>query len=506
MTKPHQPWFVRRPLPESITKIHLIGIAGSGMGAFACMLREAGYTVRGSDQNVYPPMSDILRDNGIDWFEGWTGSHLDWGPDCVIVGNVCRRDNPEALDAEVRGIPCVSFPQALCDLFLAQRIPVVVTGTHGKTTTTALTAFLLHGAGLSPGMLVGGKAQNFDRSCLIGTKGSPFVVEGDEYDTAYFDKGPKFLHYRPQIAILNNIEFDHADIYDSLDEIIENFDRLMDVLSPTSLLLANADDPLVLERAERHTGRLVTYGFGEQAQLRAIDVQPGRTGCRFTLVRDGDVVGVVDSPLAGRHNVWNTLAAFGVGFELGVTFEALITVLPGFKGTQRRQEEKGEVGGVLVMDDYAHHPTAIRETLNALKYRYPERRIWGVYEPKSNTARRNIHQDAYSSAFDGADRVLLAKPYAKQDGLEDANKLDVDQLVADIKSRGTPASYRADVNGVLETLLEQTQAGDLVVIMANSGFGGLTGKLLSALSETAHGRSSAQVSRPSGQQTVSSRD
>ncbi|MEE2787610.1 MAG: Mur ligase family protein [Myxococcota bacterium] len=481
MTKPHQPCFIRRPMPSTVERIHLIGIAGSGMGAFACMLQEAGFEVRGSDQNVYPPMSDILSARGIQWMESWRPEHLDWTPELVIVGNVCRSDNPEAVEAEARGIPCVSFPQALSDLFLVDRTPVVITGTHGKTTTTTLTTYLLHRCGLEPGMLVGGVAQNFGKTYLIGASGAPFVVEGDEYDTAFFDKGPKFLHYRPKIAVLNNIEFDHADIYDDLDEIIENFDRLMNILGPDTVLLANGDDPLVMARAEQAEGRVVTYGFREGVHLRAIDVQPGPTGCRFTLMRGGKVIGDVQSPMAGRHNVWNTLAAFGACFELGLPFEVVVAGLPGFKGAQKRQEEKGEINGVLVIDDYAHHPTAIRETLAALRHRYPGRRMWGVYEPKSNTARRNIHQRAYTESFDAADEVLLAKPYVKKDGLSQAEMLDVDALVKAISARGTPARYRPDVDGVLDYLLANTAPGDVVVIMANSGFGGLNQKLLAGL-------------------------
>jgi UDP-N-acetylmuramate: L-alanyl-gamma-D-glutamyl-meso-diaminopimelate ligase len=484
LTKPHQPWFIRKPFPSQVEKIHLIGIAGSGMGAFACMLQEAGFEVRGSDMNVYPPMSDVLTGRNIRWMEGWSADHLGWGPDLVIVGNVCRRDNPEAVAAEELGIPFVSFPQALSDLFLHERRPVVVTGTHGKTTTTTLTSWLLHDVGLEPGMLVGGVSRNFDSTYLIGGgPGRPFVVEGDEYDTAFFDKGPKFLHYQPSIAILNNIEFDHADIYDDLDEIVENFDRLMDILGPECLLLANADDPLVVERAARTAARVRTYGFAEGADLRAVNVSPGSEGCVFDLVVNGETWGTIDSPMAGRHNVWNTLAAFGVGAELGAGFDELQTALRGFAGSKRRQEERGEVGGVLVMDDYAHHPTAIRETLDALRARYPERRIWSIYEPKSNTARRNFHQQAYATAFNSADRVVLAKPYAKNDGLTGDELLDVETLVADISSNDVSAVYRQDVPAILEHLLDETRAGDLVVIMANSGFGGLTERLLDALQE-----------------------
>ncbi|MCB9538364.1 MAG: hypothetical protein H6704_19105 [Myxococcales bacterium] len=482
MTKPNQPWFVRRPLPAGVAKVHLVGIAGAGMGAFACMLQEAGYTVRGSDQNVYPPMSDVLRARDIAWFEGWAAAHLDWGPDLVVIGNVCRRDNPEAVAAEARGIAAVSFPQAFGDLFLEGRVPVVIAGTHGKTTTTSLTTWLLHGAGARPGMLVGGVHRNFDAAYLLqGGAGDPFVVEGDEYDTAYFDKGPKFLHYRPAICVLNNIEFDHADIYDDLDEIIENFDRLMDLLGPETVLLANLDDPLVMQRAARAGGRVVTYGFGADATLRATDVQPDADGCTFTFHRPGAAPLAVRSPLAGRHNVWNTLAAFGVALECGLDPAQLLAPLATFAGVKKRQEEKGEADGVLVIDDYAHHPTAIRETVAALRARYPGRRLWAVYEPKSNTARRNVHQQDYATAFDAADRVVLARPFVKQDKLAADEKLDVDRLVADIGARGVEATYRADVDDALAYLVEQVRPGDVVVFMSASGFGGIHDRLLAAL-------------------------
>ncbi|MCA9541370.1 MAG: UDP-N-acetylmuramate dehydrogenase, partial [Myxococcales bacterium] len=283
------------------------------------------------------------------------------------------------------------------------------------------------------------------------------------------------------IAVLGNIEFDHADIYDSLEEIVENFDRLIDILPADGLLLANIDDPLVMARAARARAKVVTYGFGEGADLRAVAVAPGPSGCDFTLIDHGVDRGRIRSPLAGRHNVWNTLAAFGAAFELGVSLPALQEGLTGFLGAGKRQEEKGEVGGVLIIDDYAHHPTAVRETLAALRARYPGRRLFGVYEPKSNTARRGIHQQAYAEAFDAADRVVLARPYVKQDGLSQAEMLDVDQLITDLKQRGLDARYLPDAEAIAAHLAEETQAGDLVVVMANSGFGGLIDKLLGRL-------------------------
>ncbi|MCB9522081.1 MAG: hypothetical protein H6702_01710 [Myxococcales bacterium] len=483
MTKPHQPWFIRRPLPERVQTVHLIGIAGAGMGAFACMLQDAGFQVRGSDMNVYPPMSDVLRGRGIAWMEGWDAGHLDWDPDLVIVGNVCRRDNPEAVEAERRGI-AVSFPQAFADLFLPERTPVVIAGTHGKTTTTALTTWLLQGAGLRPGMLVGGVTLNFDATYLLqGGAGDPFVIEGDEYDTAYFDKGPKFLHYRPKIAALNNIEFDHADIYDDLDEIIENFDRLMDLMGPDTVLFANGDDPKVMARAARAQGRVITYGFSAGNALRATHVEPHSAGCRFVLERAGHPPQSVESPLAGRHNVWNTLVALGVGLELGAELADLLAALATFKGVKKRQEERGEVAGVLVIDDYAHHPTAIRETLDALRARYPGRRLWAVYEPKSNTARRNIHQGDYATAFAGADLTVLARPFVKRDDFGADERLDLSRLVAEISAHGTPARHTPSVDDAFRLLCDEVRPGDVVVFMSSSGFEGIHDRLLGALAQ-----------------------
>ncbi|MBU0551026.1 hypothetical protein KKF91_07205 [Myxococcota bacterium] len=481
MTKPHQPWFIRRPLPPQVQRVHLIGIAGAGMGAFACMLQEAGYTVRGSDQNVYPPMSDVLTARRIPWMEGWDAAHLSWGPDLVIVGNICRKENPEALAAEARGI-AVSFPQAFSDLFLADRAPVVITGTHGKTTTTALTAHLLHHAGLDAGMLLGGVSANFNATYRLNqTPAAPFVVEGDEYDTAYFDKGPKFLHYRPQIAVLNNIEFDHADIFDDIAEVELSFDRLMDLLEPSACLLVNGDDPRALARAARARCRVVKYGFEAGAALRAVEIQPHAAGADFRLIHEGIDRGLIRSPMAGRHNVWNTLAAFGVGLTLGVGLEALKAGLAAFKGVAKRQEEKGEVGGVLVIDDYAHHPTAIRETLAALRARYPGRRLWAVYEPKSNTARRDVHQADYARAFDAADEVALARPFAKRNDFPDDARLDLDRLIAEISARGPRARYLDGVDQTLAALRAEARAGDVVVFMSSSGFGGIHERLLAAL-------------------------
>ena len=471
MTKAHQPLFIRKPFPSTVHKIHLIGIAGSGMGAFACMLKQAGYEVRGSDQNIYPPMSDTLAQEHIPVMLGWNADHLAWQPDLVIVGNVCRRDNAEAVAAEKLAIPFVSFPQALCDLFLHDRSPIVVAGTHGKTTTTSILSWLLYSHDPQrTGMLVGGIGGNFNTPFLIGASGGAFVIEGDEYDTAFFDKGPKFLHYRPQVALLNNVEFDHADIYDDLEEIKENFDRLCVLMNEGKTLWVNQDDELALQCAQHATGTVITYGLHATAMWWASDIHVHTKGSSFTLNYEGHHYHV-DSPLAGRHNIYNTVVALGIAHHnYGMPITAAITALQAFKGVQKRQEEIGEVDGVLVIDDYAHHPTAIYETILALKARYPQRRLWAIYEPKSNTARRNIHQVEYAKAFSVADVVRLARPFKKKNDFADDEKLNLEQLTQELSEQGINSQSCADIDELLQQLTQQVQAGDLLVFMSSSSF------------------------------------
>lgn len=496
MTKPHQPWFIRKPTPEKVQKIHILGLAGSGMGAFGCMLKEAGYEVRGSDRAAYPPMSDILAEREIPLSLGWDPSHLDWDPDWVIIGNVCRSDNPLVLAAEEKGLPSVSFPQAISDLFLAQRRPVVIAGTHGKTTTTTLTAWLLTATDHiissqeETGLLVGGQGGNFKGPFHIGSEGSPFVIEGDEYDTAFFDKGPKFLHYRPEVALLNNVEFDHADIYDSIEEIEENFERLCDLITEGKTLWVNRDDQRAMRCAQRVTGQVITYGFAPEASWRATHVNPHQAGCDFTLHLPSGETFNVCSPLAGRHNVWNTIAALGMAHtHFQRPIPELLRALQSFRGVQKRQEELGEADGVLVMDDYAHHPTAIRETIDALIARYPERRLWAIYEPKSNTARRNIHQEEYASAFKAAPVVRLARPFKKEDHFSEDERLDLDQIISQLEAQGVDAKTAPEIDGLVSELIEIAQPGDLLVFMSSSSFEGAQRKVLEGLRARAPQRS-----------------
>jgi UDP-N-acetylmuramate: L-alanyl-gamma-D-glutamyl-meso-diaminopimelate ligase len=486
MTKPNQPLFTRYPTPSNVKKIHLIGIAGAGMGAFACMLQDAGFEVRGSDQNVYPPMSDTLKAKNIPYHEGWQASNLDWQPDWVIVGNVCRRDHIEVLTAQERQIPYASFPQALHDLFLVHHSPIVIAGTHGKTTTTSLTAWLLADQGLDPGLLVGGISQNFNVPYLLG-KGKPFVVEGDEYDTAFFDKGPKFLHYAPKTAVINNIEFDHADIYDDLDEIVENFERLCMLMTEETSLWVNADDPLVQKCSLKAKGKINLFACSNpKAHWQAINIEPNENGCSFDLICPLSLTPIhIQSPLAGKHNVYNTLVALGIACEYGVVLENAIDSLSRFKGVVKRQQVIGSHDGVLVIDDYAHHPTAIYETLMALKAKYPNRKVYACYEPKSNTARRNVHQKDYAHAFMPADVVFLARPFKKEDRFAPEERLNLDLLVSDLQAQGKTAEHFAEIDGLLEAICTHTKAerekDALVVFMSSSSFEGAPIKLLAKI-------------------------
>ena len=481
MTKAHQPCFIRHPLPEQPRRAHVIGVAGAAMGTFAMMLQDQGLEVRGSDQNVFPPMSDLLDARGIRWSDGFDAANLSWGPDWVIIGNVCRRDNPEAVAAIEAGLPYCSFPQALSDLFLAPRRPVVITGTHGKTTTTTLSAWILHEAGLDPSYLAGGRSENFEAPYRLGAAGAPVVIEGDEYDTAFFDKGPKFLHYRPEIAVINNIEFDHADIYDDIEEIEENFERLVALIKPSGLLLVNGDDPRACRLAERCAGEVQRYGFSEGCAWRAVDIAAEGSGSRFTLIDPKGDRHTLRSALPGRHNVGNTLAALALADRLGVRPAAAAPALMSFRGVDKRQQALGEAAGIELIDDYAQHPTAVRETLAALRLRSPERRIIAVYEPKSNTARRAVHQQDYLDAFAEAAEVVFARPFRKRDDFPPEERLDLPRLVRELGERGISAAVAAEVDELIPLLLERLRPGDLLIFLCASNLEGAPERLLAAL-------------------------
>jgi UDP-N-acetylmuramate: L-alanyl-gamma-D-glutamyl-meso-diaminopimelate ligase len=469
--------------PAAVRRIHLVGVAGVGMGAFAGMLKAAGYEVTGSDQNVFAPMSEMLRTWGIPVMTPYDPGNLDAAkPDLVIIGNVVRRVNPEATEVRARRLPQMSLPGALGAFFLRDRHPVVVVGTHGKTTTAALMGHVLAAAGRDPACLVGGVARNLGASYRLGA-GPYFVLEGDEYDTAYFDKGPKFLHYRPQTAILTSVELDHVDIYRDLGHYESAFERFVRLLPPDGLLAVSAAYPNAVRIAGACPGRVVTYATAAPADYAARGLALGPEGARFEVVERGASLGEVRLPLDGAHNVENALGIIAAARHLGLAPDEVCSGLATFAGVHRRQEVRTAVGGVTVIDDFAHHPTAVRETIAAVRGRFPGRRLWAVFEPRSNTSRRNVHQAEYARAFAEAGRVSLKVP-EPHDLVPEDQRLDVDRLVGALGARGVEATASPDVGALVEEVSHGARRGDVVLVMSNGAFGGFVDRLIAALTST----------------------
>lgn len=465
--------------PSFPKRIHLVGVAGTGMGSFAGMLKAAGYEVTGSDENVYPPMSDMLKAWGIAALTPYAPSNLDAAkPDLVIIGNVIRRVNVEATAVRERRLPQMSFPAALGSLFLKQRHAIVVAGTHGKTTTSSLMGHVLAAAGKDPTFLVGGVTKNYAGNYRLG-KGAHFVVEGDEYDTAYFDKGPKFLHYQPKTLILTSVEFDHADIYRDLAHYESSFEKLVKLVPSGGTIAVSAAWPNAVRLARTSAARVVTYGVRE-GDVHADELSLGPEGARFEVIVDGESLGQVLLPMAGAHNVENALGVFAAGLAVGMTFDELRSGFASFEGVKRRQEVRGEPNGVLVIDDFAHHPTAVKETIAAVASRYPGRRLWAVFEPRSNTSRRNIHQQEYARSFTGAARASLKVP-ERHDKIPAGEELDVPSLAKALTGQGIPSRAEPTVAALLEEVATEAKAGDVVLVMSNGSFGGFIDSLLARL-------------------------
>jgi UDP-N-acetylmuramate: L-alanyl-gamma-D-glutamyl-meso-diaminopimelate ligase len=470
--------------PASVRRVHLIGVAGTGMGAFAGLLKTAGYVVTGSDENVYPPMSDMLRDWGIEVFTPYAAENLDRAePQLVIIGNVIRRANPEATAVRERGIPQMSFPAAFGSLIAAGKHCVVIVGTHGKTTTAALLAHVLVAAGLDPTFLVGGVTGNYGGNFRLG-KGSIVVVEGDEYDTAYFDKGPKFLHYRARTALLTSIEFDHADIFRDMAQYEAAFARFCATLPPDGWLGVSASYPGAVALARAHSrAPLATYGAGvAPADYHAEEAVFGVDGARFRIHAPGGEIADLVLPMSGYHNAENATGVYAAARRLGISPAAIAEGVASFHGVKRRQEPRGEIGGVLVIDDFAHHPTAVRETILGLRQRYPARRLWAVFEPRSNTSRRNIHQAEYARAFDHANLVTIRLP-EPHDKVPADQQLDVPAIVRALRARGIEATASGAVAELVRIVSHGARPGDVILVMSNGAFGGFIPSLLSALRE-----------------------
>ena len=462
-------------------RIHLIGVCGTAMATLAALLKRKGHDVRGSDQNVYPPMSDFLASEGIRIMTGYREEHISRDVDLVVVGNAISRGNPELETVLERKIRYCSLPEAVRDHFLWGARSIVVAGTHGKTTTTSLTGWLLTHGGLDPTVLVGGIALNLGEngsSYRVGG-GRDFVIEGDEYDSAFFDKTAKFLKYLPDIAVVNNIEFDHADIYKDLDEVLLAFRRLVNLVPRNGLLLLGADSEHALGLKSRAVSPVETFGLSDGADWQAHDIETRDGLTHFKVRRGGAQFGRFQSPLIGAHNVRNALAAVAVGSYAGVDAATLADGLRAFRGIKRRLETVGVAHEVTVLDDFAHHPTAVHETLTALRIGYPGRRVWAVFEPRSASSCRRVFQDDFARAFGAADETIVAAVF--RSSLPEDQRLSAEQLVSDLQARGQRARYIPDIDEIIRTIVAEERPGDVVVLMSNGGFGGIHHKLLKAL-------------------------
>ncbi len=467
--------------PENVHHVHFMGICGTGMAAMAGMLKKQGFHVTGSDSQVYPPMSTFLADSGIDVMEGYGPKNFEIRPDLVIVGNVITRKNPEALALADSRVYYLSFPQLLSHVFLKGKRSLVVAGTHGKTTTSSILATMLHGAGYDPGFMIGGIVQAFGKNFRIG-QGDHFVVEGDEYDTAFFDKGPKFLHYQPHIAIITSIEFDHADIYADLEAVKASFRKLVAIMPKDGCLVAHLDDPVVREVVADAPCAVVGYGEHEDCQWQLGNVRCLRGGSTFTAHNGGSVFGEFSSVMPGRHNCLNSLAVIAVLSRLGLDSPVIGAQLTAFQGVRRRQEVRGIVGGVTVIDDFAHHPTSVRETLAALRAAYEGQRLVTVFEPRTNSSRRRVFQDDYVQVFDAADVVLIKEPDVLT-AVPAAERFSSAELVDGLQKRGVDAHYFPDTDHILNYLATGHRSGDVVAILSNGGFDNIHERLLSNLSQ-----------------------
>jgi UDP-N-acetylmuramate: L-alanyl-gamma-D-glutamyl-meso-diaminopimelate ligase len=468
-----------------MTRVHLIGVCGTAMATLAALLKRKGFDVRGSDQNVYPPMSDFLVQQGITLLQGYLPEHITAELDFVVVGNAISRGNPELEEVLDRKIRYCSLPEAVRDHFLWAARSVVIAGTHGKTTTTALTGWLLTDGGTDPSMLVGGIAENFDGSFRIGG-GREFVIEGDEYDSAFFDKTAKFLKYLPDIAVVGNIEFDHADIYADLNAIRLTFQRFVNLIPRRGLLLVGADNADALALRTGAHCRVETFGLAEGSDWQAHDLTVTGTSTSFGVRRAGRPAGAFEVPLPGAYNVRNALAAIAVGSAVGLSTDTMAASLKRFKGVRRRMQHRGTVRGVDVYDDFAHHPTAIAETLAGVRSAYPNRRIWAIFEPRSATSCRRVFQADFARALSAADRVIL--PAVFRSSLPDAERLSTDQLIIDLKAAGVDARYIPNTDDIVTTVSRESKNGDLVIIMSNGGFDNIHQKLLDALLRNPSGR------------------
>ncbi len=469
-------------------RVHLIGVCGTAMASLAGMLRARGYRVTGSDTAAYPPMSDQLRAMGIPILEPYRAGNLDPRPDLVVVGNAISRGNPELERVLDEHIPMTSMAALIHDEFLVGRESLVVSGTHGKTTTTSMLAWIYETAAKSdpmwkPSFLIGGVAENFGTSFHVQEGTRPFLLEGDEYDTAFFDKGPKFLHYFPDAAILTHVEFDHADIYPDLEAVKTAFKRMVNLIPRRGRLVAFDGSETVTECCARAFCAVERYGFAEDSHWRVVDMQRGAM-MNWTLLRDGKEFARLTLPMPGEHNALNATAAAALAAGQGIPSEAIVAALATFQSVKRRLEVRAEVAGVTVIDDFAHHPTAIRETLRALRSAYPRRRLWAVLEPRSNTLRRNVFEKELVDSLALADEVVMAAVF-KSAAIPAEERMDPEHVIAALRLRGVPAIKCQDADSIVAEIVPRLRSGDVVAILSNGGFGGIYESLPAALERQA---------------------
>ena len=445
------------------------------MASLAGMLAERGFRVTGSDAAAYPPMSDFLQSLGIAVAQPFAAENLTPSPDLVVVGNAISRGNVELEHVLDRRVPFCSLPQLLHDEFLRGKEVLVVAGTHGKTTTTSMLAWIFESAGFRPSFLIGGIAENFGRSFQLGD-GKHFIIEGDEYDTAFFDKGPKFLHYFPDAVILTSVEFDHADIYKDLDAVETSFKRLVNLVPRRGRIIAFDRGESIEQSVAGAFCPVERYGSTETANWRITNFSAESDRTRWTVIRNGERWAEFDFPLAGEYNVWNATAAAAIAAIYGISTDAIVEALKTFKSVKRRLEVKAEVNGVTIIDDFAHHPTAIAATLKALRERYNGRRLWAILEPRSNTLRRNVFQRDLAQSLAIADEIVLANVF-KSNAIPETERLDIAAVASNIGQLGRRARVIADVDSIVRIAAPEMRRGDVVAILSNGGFGGIYEKL-----------------------------
>jgi UDP-N-acetylmuramate: L-alanyl-gamma-D-glutamyl-meso-diaminopimelate ligase len=459
---------------SQIRSVHFIGICGTAMASAAAALKEKGVQVTGSDQNVYPPMSLFLAERNIEVISGYAETNLARKPDLVVIGNAISRGNPEAEYVLDHKLAYCSLPELLKHFFIRGKRSLVVSGTHGKTTTTSLLTWVFEHNGLNPSYLIGGIPNNLGQGARF-TDSEWFIIEGDEYDTAFFDKRSKFIHYLPEVALINNLEFDHADIFADLEAVKTSFKHFIRLVPRNGLLLANGDDPNLVSLLDVTHCPVKRFGLGESNAIQAFNLRYGPTATEFEIPSFK-----FHTNFLGELNVRNALAVIACAKHCGLKNHQIQSAFDTFTGIKRRMEVRGIAGGVTVVDDFGHHPTAIRETLRALRIKYPHQKVWAIFEPRSNTTRRNVFQAELADAFADADEVVIAQ-VARLELLSPEQRLDPEQLIQDLKKGGKAAAYLPDVNSIVEHVLKRVEGGEIIVVFSNGGFGGIHSRLLERL-------------------------